>query len=379
MNLVFVGFLPPDSHSAEERTFAELLSAFFGRAVFFQGIGVKGFGLRHLKALPSRLAKRHLPVASSRVSTGILPVLPIRRGPAVGLSARMIRRRLTSLTKGRFEEWVLWTRFPSPELVRAIRGLSFGRVIYEPVDRYSAGSWFSLDERKRIEAAEAEIVQRAMVVTTSVGLAKRFESAAGGSYSLPLGKDSRLKAKVSGITDHIGRPRLAVVGSLDWLADEAILVDLATQRPDWQLVLAGPRDPAWGRWLEGLPNVHWLGKLTPEEARGVIADCDVALNPCVLNEWTESAIPVKIFDYLAEGRSVVSTPMAELNIFRGVIEMACSDEFVQAVERALQSDGPEAVAGRRAASDRYTLQARARAAFELVSQVPVEANSRRLA
>ena len=105
----------------------------------------------------------------------------------------------------------------------------------------------------------------------------------------------------------------------------------------------------------------------------------MALNPCVLNEWTEYAIPVKIFDYLAEGRPVVSTPMAELNIFRDVIEIASADRFVQAVERALDSDGPEAVAGRRAASDRYTLQKRARAAFELVSQVPVEANSRRLA
>ncbi|MDQ6721293.1 MAG: glycosyltransferase [Candidatus Dormibacteraeota bacterium] len=291
----------------------------------------------------------------------------------------MIRRRLTSLTKGRFDEWVFWTRFPSPELVEAIRGLSFSSVVYEPVDRYAVGGWFSLDEQKRIQVAEAVLIRRAMVVTTTAGLAKRFEDAAGGSYSLPLGKDSRLKAIVSGTTRHIGRPRLAVVGSLDWLADEAILVDLATQRSDWHLVLAGPRDPAWGRRLEGLQNVHWLGKLTPEEARGVIADCDVALNPCVINEWTECAIPVKIFDYLAEGRPVVSTPMAELDIFREVIEMAPAAQFVQAVERALRADCPDAVARRRAASERFTLQDRARAAFELVSKVPVEASSRRLA
>jgi len=379
LKLIFVGFLPPDSHSAEERTFAELLSAYFERTVVFQGIGVKGLDLQHLKALPSRLAKRHLQVASSRVSTGILPMLPVRRGPAVRLSAWMIRRRLTSLTRRRFDEWVFWTRFPSPELVEAIRGLAFSRVIYEPVDRYAAGAWFSRDERRRIAAAEAEIVETAMVVTTSAGLAKRFDRAAGGSYSLPLGKDSRLEARLSGRTHHIGRPRLAVVGSLDWLADESILADIATQRPAWQLLLAGPRDPAWGRRLDGLPNVHWLGKLAADEARGVIADCDVALNPCFLNEWTESAIPVKIFDYLAEGRPVVSTPMAELDIFRDVIEMAPADQFVEAVERALQDAGSEAAARRRAASERFTLQDRARRAFELVSSAPVEATSRRLA
>src|ERR1700730_1282611 len=158
----------------------------------FQGIGVKGLDLRNMKALPGRLTKRHLPVHSGRLRSGILPILPIRRGPAAKLSARMIRQRLTRLTKGRFEEWVFWTRFPSPELVEAIRELPFKRVIYEPVDRYSTGAWFSPKERQRLIASETEIVQRATVVTTSAGLAKQLQHAAGSSYSLPLGKDSRL-------------------------------------------------------------------------------------------------------------------------------------------------------------------------------------------
>ncbi len=344
-----------------------MLANFFDRAVFFQGIGVKGLGLRHLSALPSRLTKRGLPTPSPAVGTGILPVLPIRRGPPARLSAWMIKRRLTGVTKGRFGEWVFWTRFPSPELVRAIRGIAFGRIVYEPVDHYAAEPLFSPSDRRRLEAAERELSQRAMVVTTSAGLAREFQHSAGGSHWLPIGKDITLKATTSQAVRNVPHPRLGVVGALDWLADEELLVEVATKRPAWQLVLAGPRDGTWGRGLEGLPNVHWLGVMRPDEARGVIAECDVALNPCVLNEWTKAALPIKVFDYLAEGRPVVSTPMAELDIFEGLIEIAPTAQFISAIERALAMDSPEASARRRRASERFTSQDRARRAFELVT------------
>src|SRR5205823_8105734 len=131
---------------------------------------------------------------------------------------------------------------------------------------------------------------------------------------------------------------------------------VATERPNWHLVLVGRRARLWGRTLGGLPNVHSLGALSPAEARGVIADCDVALNPCVLNEWTADALPVKIFDYLAEGKPIVSTPMRELAIFGDLLELAPADRFVSAIERALSQDNPGAAARRREMAGRYTLQ-----------------------
>jgi len=346
-----------------------LLSSFFERSVFFQGIGVKGLGLRQLKALPSRLAKANLPAGSSG-DGGLLPVLPVRRGPAAKLSTWMIKRRLAALTQGRFDEWVIWMRFPSPELVWAIRGCPFARVVYEPVDHYAAEPVFSANDRQRVRSAEAELARRAMVVTTSAGLARQFDTAGGGSHWLPIGMDTSLKATRVSRMDEIPRPRLGVVGSLDWLADEALLLEVAMKRPDWHLVLAGPREGNWGRQLERLTNVHWLGTVKPDEARGLIAACDVALNPCVLNEWTAEAFPVKVFDYLAEGRPVVSTQMSELDIFKDLIELVPSGQFVAAIERAMATDGPEAVSRRRHASQRFTAQDRARRAFELLIDTP---------
>src|SRR5207245_10198317 len=127
-------------------------------------------------------------------------------------------------------------------------------------------------------------------------------------------------------------------GRFQRLVYRRVGVGLATQRREWQLVLGGARSQSWGETLKGLANIHWLGPLRPDEARGIIADCDVALNPCVLNEWTEDALPVKIFDYLAEAKPIVSTPMRELRIFGNLLELASADGFVSAIERALALD-----------------------------------------
>lgn len=279
----------------------------------------------------------------------------------------MIRRRLNHLTNGRFEEWVLWIRFPSPELVAATRDIAFRQVVYEPVDRYAAEPLFNASERRRLEQAERELAARAIVMAASSGLASEFASAAGGSHWLPIGADARLTAKRVASVEEIPRPRLGVVGSLDELADEDLLLMVAAGRPSWHLVLAGPRQGSWGCRLERLPNVHWLGAVRADEARAVIADCDVALNPCVLNEWTRTALPVKLFDYLAEGRPVVSTPMSELNVFKDLITVATAGEFIPAIERALATDDAGAAKRRIEASRRFTSQDRARRAFELIT------------
>ena len=377
VNLAFTGFLPPDSANPEERTFVELLSSYFERTVFFQGIGVKGLTRRSLGSLPARLTRKSLP-ASARLSAAILPLLPIRTGLGASINAGMIRQRLLRLTTGAFSDWTFWTRYPSPELVDAIRDLPFRRLVYEPVDNYAAEPELSAAERRRIESAESELASRAMVVTASSGLARRFDSTPGGCHWLPIGHDARLKASPPpAAVDPVPRPRLALTGSLDELADEPILARVATSRPDWNIILAGPRASWWGRSLDSLPNVHWLGQLSPAEARGVVQACDLALNPCVNNEWTRHAMPVKIFDYLAEGRPVVSTRMSELDVFGDLVTQASPDEFGQAIARAMASDNPQITARRIDMARRFTIQERARRAFELLTETPVEALTQR--
>jgi UDP-galactopyranose mutase len=137
----------------------------------------------------------------------------------------------------------------------------------------------------------------------------------------------------------IGRPRLGFFGVIDERLDLPLLDAIATARPEWQLVMLGPTvkiDPAT---LPRHPNVHYLGMKTYESLPAYLAGWDAALLPFAMNDATRFISPTKTPEYLAAGRSVVSTPIADVVKpygEQGLVEIAGQpDEFVAAIERVL--------------------------------------------
>lgn len=363
--LIFVGMVGPDSHNQEERRFVEELSLHFTVSHYLRGAGIKGLRPHQLKSVPRRLRGGRADAPSTKLREGSLLVIPVRSA-ARRFNAAWIRRQLNDLMRGAPGDWTVWVRFPSPELVDDIDQIPYARVVYEPIDLYSAAEDLSPAHSKRLLDAEARLIKHATVVTGSKQLAERFQQAEGGSHWLPFGRDQHQPAIGAGLPPEISWPRLGLVGCLDWRVDESLLVSLMTTYSDWHLVLAGPRVRPWGLRLERLPNVHWLGRIPVERVGPVIRDCDVTLIPYRLTDWTRHCLPVKVFEYLAGGKAVVATQLPELELLGDVITIAPADSFGEAVEAALDDTGIPAQERRRQAGDRFTLQDRAHRAIELV-------------
>jgi glycosyltransferase involved in cell wall biosynthesis len=373
--LIFVGMLPPNSHNPEERRFVEELATHLGCVHYLRSIGIKRLRAEHLASVVSRL-RTQADVAGDRVVyTRGLVIIPSRSPWAQSLNARWLRWQLRRLVAGRADDWAIWIRFPSPELVDAISPLRFRKVVYEPIDLYSAAEDLSIDDRDRLIRAEERLRQCATVVTGGMGLAERFRGAAGGAHWLPFGCDLRPFSDEAGLPESIGHPRLAVVGELDWRVDEALLDAIAVSRPDWHLVLVGPRREPWGRRLARLANVHWLGRIPSERVPSVIRHCDLTLIPYRLTDWTEACLPVKVFDYLAQGKPVVATPLPELGLLRDVVTVVPPSQFEPAIARALRQTGDEAARRRALAATRFTLQGRAERAAQLLQEKPALART----
>lgn len=151
----------------------------------------------------------------------------------------------------------------------------------------------------------------------------------------------------------IPHPRVGFIGGIDsHTFDPELFVKVAGLLPHAQFVLVGgcslPVD-----WVD-LPNVHLLGQRAYEEVPGYMAACDALIMPWNRTEWIQACNPVKLKEYLAVGRPVVSTPYPELARFEGLVEVADTPVgFADAVSRVLARPGGSAARRARVAEETW--------------------------
>lgn len=246
-------------------------------------------------------------------------------------------------------------------------------VIYHIDDEYT----FS-DEELPNPPAEVALAGRAdRVIVHSPRLLEKKGPLNPRTTLIPNGADFAAYASpVPEAPDLAGipHPRIGYAGMIKRQLDFAVLLHLARARPDWSLVLVGPIGNMRGKEarlaeLQALPNVHFLGGKAVVELPAYVRHFDVCLMCYELNAYTRCIYPLKLHEYLAGGRPVVSAPVDSVLPHGDVVALAGSpEEWVRQVDAALSPDaqGPVAAARRQdraRAHDWNTLVARIAAQF----------------
>jgi glycosyltransferase involved in cell wall biosynthesis len=169
----------------------------------------------------------------------------------------------------------------------------------------------------------------------------------------------------------IPHPRIGFIGFMGFQVDVDLLLGIARARPDWHLVLIGP-DQLGGdarcRALREMSNVHMLGRKALEDLPAYSKSCDVALLPYDLSTHMATSYPLKLHEYLAAGKPVVTVPMRELWPFEDVVYLADSaDAFVRRIEQALQEDSEERIQQRIAVARMNTWDRRVEQISDLIA------------
>ena len=115
-------------------------------------------------------------------------------------------------------------------------------------------------------------------------------------------------------------------------------------------MLVGPLvDPERAVALQAHANVIFPGMRPYAEVPAYIAAFDLCLIPFISGKIAESTNPVKVFEYFALGKPVLSTPVAELQSFaqEGLLTIAEGEEFIRGLERAGEAQDPAIVARRK--------------------------------
>jgi len=114
-----------------------------------------------------------------------------------------------------------------------------------------------------------------------------------------------------------------------------LLNALALEMPSWTFQFCGKVPYNDKNWLDlcKLPNVEYIGVLTPEEIRLKAYESTVGIIPFVESEWIiERSFPLKTFEYLACGLPVVTVPIRSILPFSDVLDFASTvEEFKSAI------------------------------------------------
>jgi len=320
------------------------------RVLFIENTGVRNVTLQDLPRLKARLLNWRKGVKGIRKVMGNLYVYAPLALPfpysrlACLINKHLMRWTLLRWTKAmRFDNPIVWTWLPTALAQELIRDLNAQIVIYYCADNFEA----TAAESRSIREPENALLRKAdLVFAHSKALFDRCKPFTDQVHLFPYGFNREIFHRPCGsppvdLVD-IKRPILGFVGGVRQIVDFDLVEKVALAHPDKSLVFVGPLQTDVSR-LAWLPNVHFLGQKRYEEVPAYIKYFDLCLIPYILTDFTRSIHPAKLVDYLALGKSVVSTNLPEVEEFNrhhdGIVAVAASHEsFLRQIEESFSRD-----------------------------------------
>ena len=131
----------------------------------------------------------------------------------------------------------------------------------------------------------------------------------------------------------IPKPRITFTGAIASWLDKELILKIANEFPDASIVLVGPFYDVEIKDIP--PNIHILGHQPYETMPGYLHNSDVLIIPFdVENPVIEATNPIKLWEYLATGKPIVTTNIKE-------VTMSCvwkgkdHEDFLRGIERFL--------------------------------------------
>lgn len=218
-------------------------------------------------------------------------------------------------------------------------------LIYYCVDEYTAFTGAS----KGLKEIEEDLFRRAdAVIVSADNLLQSKKKFNENTFLIRHGTDwAHFRTALDESTDvpselaSLPKPVIGFHGLLaDWV-DFELIKKTAERFSSGSVVLIGKiavDAEQKVKLLDGIKNVHFLGRKPYSELPAYCKGFDVAINPFVINELTLAANPLKVREYLAAGLLTVATDIPEVRVLENCLVAADHDEFLGHLETALCSE-----------------------------------------
>jgi glycosyltransferase involved in cell wall biosynthesis len=238
---------------------------------------------------------------------------------------------------------ILW--FVVPHLADVLGNLDEQLVVYYCIDDYASLPGVN---REMIQKMDETLTKKSDIVFVSAQ--PLLESKHSQNPNVILSRhgvdyehfnkacsaDVEMAEEIKGLA----KPVVGFFGLIETWVDLELVKFIAQARPQWNILMIG-RVAVTQNPCEGLSNVHFIGSKKYEVLPQYAKIFDVAIIPCKINDLIINFNPLKLREYLAMGKPVVTIRVPEVEAFSDVVEIADSyQEFLEKIDLVLSNDNP---------------------------------------
>lgn len=238
-------------------------------------------------------------------------------------------------------EFIFW--FTRPEHGTFLKGMNQIKIfdICDDIPGYSLLSGNMKRYKKHLFYLQNSLKHTNIAVVSAAKIKEKYQSFTQNEMIvIPNGHNisSSDEAKFNLPSDmvHIPKPIVGFIGSLFQFIDEDLLEFIISKRPQYSFVFVGGIEGYFPiEKIKKYPNTFLLGRKPQKEIPDYISAFDVCINPFKIHEVNDSVNPVKVYEYLAKKKIVVSVKMYSLmkeNISKYVLFAENYDDFLKKLD-----------------------------------------------
>lgn len=280
-----------------------------------------------------------------------MPQIPFRGIPGVPVLNRYFSRFLVKRAARHlgFKNPVYWFVVPHASVALDENPKNF--VVYYCIDDYAAFPGVDADSMQRLDdnltrRANQLFVASEKLLPTKQALNQTAVLSPHGVDVDLFGQAQSSETEVPLEIRDINHPVIGYFGSISNWTDLELITFIADAKPDWTIVLIGHASVDISE-LRSRKNIRLISpqpyKTLPNWAKAF----DATIIPYRLTRQVLHANPLKLREYLATGKPVISTWTPEVEKFGDVVGIAKDHaEFLECIERSLKEDNEQARAAR---------------------------------
>lgn len=163
-------------------------------------------------------------------------------------------------------------------------------------------------------------------------------------------KTPKVSEKVDNIFNNIDPKYKVKIGYVGVLKEDRIDVEmleyLVKNNQDKMFVIAGPiMDGFDSKRFNKYENIIFPGKMSYNEMSAIFSKFDICIIPHLLNEFIKSMDPIKLYEYLAAGKSIITVNVPGADGFSDLIKISNTkegfDTFIKEISNNLEEYSSE--------------------------------------